>query len=68
MLKKQNKIFNKYKKNGYNNEDKDIVDRLKNECYEAIKKAKEKYLSDLGAKLQIPPLVKKHNGKFWTSS
>ena len=33
------------------NEDKFIVDRLKKECSMAIKDAKEKYFTDLGAKL-----------------
>ena len=64
MLKKQNKIFYKYKENGYKNEDKAIVDRLKNECYEAIKEAKEKHLSVLGAKLADPTTGQKTYLKF----
>ena len=51
LIRNQNKIFKRYKKNGYKNEDKVVVDRLRNECHEAIKNAKEKYLRDLGAKL-----------------
>ena len=54
LLRNQNKVFNRYKKNGYKNEDKIVVDRLKNECQKAIGNAKEKYLRDLGEKLANP--------------
>ncbi len=30
------------------------MDRLRSECFDAIKNAKEKYLKDLGAKLAYP--------------
>ena len=49
LLRNQNKLFKRYKNNGYKNEDKITVDRLRNECQEAIVNAKEKYLMDLGA-------------------
>ena len=51
LLRKQNKIYKKLKKNGYKNEDKLILDRLKNECFDAITKAKEKFYKELGNKL-----------------
>ena len=54
LLRKQNKIYKRFKKNGYKNEDKLILDRLKNECFEAISKAKEKYYKELGNKLADP--------------
>ena len=54
LLRKQNKIYKKYKKNGYKNEDKIIMNRLRNECFDAIKNDKEKYLEGLGAKLADP--------------
>ena len=54
LLRKQNKIYKKFKKNGYKNEDKLILERVKNECFDAITKAKEKYYKDLGNKLADP--------------
>ena len=54
MLRKQNKIYKKYKRNGYKNEDKVIMDRLRNECFVAIESVKEKCLRDLGKRLADP--------------
>ena len=54
LLRKQNRIYRKYKNNGYKNEDKIILDRLRNECFLAITNAKEKYLRNLGEKLADP--------------
>ena len=54
LLRKQNKIYKKYKKNGYKNDDKVIMDRMRTECFFKIKNAKEKYLSELGVKLADP--------------
>ena len=54
MLRNQNKVFKRYKKNGYKIEDKVIVDRLRNECQETILNVKEKYLRELGSKLANP--------------
>ena len=51
MLKKQNRIYRKYKKNGFRDEDKLTLDIFRNECADAIKKSKEKYLLNLGNKL-----------------
>ena len=42
LLKNQNKVFKRYKRNGYKNEDKIVVDRLKAECQEAIKQSPKK--------------------------
>ena len=54
LLRKQNKIFRKYKMNGYKMEHKRILERLKNECCDAIQTAKENYLRKLGSKLADP--------------
>ena len=54
LLRNQNKIYKRYKRNGYKNEDKVIMDRLRTECHEAITNAKEKHFRDLGAKLADP--------------
>ena len=62
LLRKQNKFFKRYKGNGYKNEDKFILDRLRNECYEAINKSKEKYLTNLGARLGDPTTGQK---SYW---
>ena len=62
LLRNQNKIYKRYKKNGYKNEDKVIVDRLRNECHEVVNNAKEKHLRDLGAKLADPTTGQK---SYW---
>ena len=54
LLRKQNKLYKKFKKNGYKNDDKTILDSFRIECSEAIKNAKEKFLKDQGAKLADP--------------
>ena len=54
LLRNQNKIYKKYKKNGFKNEDKIIIDRLRTECFHKIKDAKEKHLMHLGGKLADP--------------
>ena len=54
LLRKQNKIYKKFKKNGYKNEDKVVLDHLRNQCFDAINKSKENYFKDLGDKLANP--------------
>ena len=51
LLRKQNKIYKKFKRNGYKIEDKLILDRMKTQSSEAIKNAKDDYMKSLGAKL-----------------
>ena len=51
MLKKQNRIYKKYKKNGFRNEDKLIFEAYRGEVADAIEKSKERYLLSLGNKL-----------------
>ena len=54
LLKKQNKQYKKFRKNGYKNEDKIVLNNLKTECSKAIQNAKEKFLKDQGEKLSNP--------------
>ena len=54
LLRKQNKFYKKYKKNGYKTEDKDILDRIKEDSFQAIKKARETFLRKQGLKLADP--------------
>ena len=51
MLKKQNRIYKKYKNNGFREADKISLDLHRKECAEAIEKSKQNYLSKLGKKL-----------------
>ena len=45
-LRKQKKVY----KNGFNADDKVIIDRIREECFQAIKTSKENYLKSLGDK------------------
>ena len=54
LLKRQNKQYKKFRKNGYNNADKILLDQLKQECSYAIQSAKEKFLKDQGSRLSNP--------------
>ena len=51
MLKKQNRLYKKYKRNGFKDEDKFNLDLHRCECAEAIEKSKNTHLNDLGKKL-----------------
>ena len=51
MISKQKNIYKKYKQNGFKEEDKVLVDRMRDECFHAIKTSKENYLKSLGNKL-----------------
>ena len=62
LSRRKNKVFKRYKKNGYKNEDKVVVDRLRNECQEAIVNAKENYFKNLGSKLADPTTGQK---SYW---
>ena len=59
---KKHKVFKKYKKNGYKSEGKEIRDRLRNECQEAIVNDKENYPKNLGSKLADPTTGQK---SYW---
>ena len=51
MLKKQNRLYKKYKKNGFNEDDKLALEVYRSECAKAIEKSKQNHLYDLGNKL-----------------
>ena len=61
-LRKHNKIYQKYKKNGFKDEDKVKVEESKSEINLMILDAKEKYLHSLGAELTDPSTGSK---KYW---
>ena len=64
MLRKQDKLYRKYKKNGYKVEDKTVLDKLKIECAAAITSARESFLRKQGAKLADPSTGQKNTGRF----
>ena len=51
ILRKQKKFYKKNRLNGFNADDKVIVDRIREECFRAIKTSKENYLKSRGNKL-----------------
>ena len=51
MLKKQNRIYKKYKNSGFKDANKVPLDLYRKECAEAIEKSKQNYLLKLGSKL-----------------
>ena len=53
-LKKHNKIYKRFKDNGFKDTDKSKVDKSKSEVNEMILVAKEKYLQNMGAELADP--------------
>ena len=50
-LRKQKTVYKKYRVNGFREEDKVAVDKLRDECFQAVKISKENYLMSLGTKL-----------------
>ena len=53
-LKKYNKLYKKFKENGYTEQDKSLIESTKVEISSMILDAKEKYLRSQGAKLADP--------------
>ena len=51
LLRRQNKYYKKFRKNGYRNDDKIVLERIRSECSEAIQTAKVTYLKRQGEKL-----------------
>ena len=51
LMRRQNNFYKKYKRSGFKADDKEKVDRFRDECFEAINKSKENYLIGLGNKL-----------------
>ena len=53
-LKKYNKLYKKFKENGFTEQDKEMVENTKIQISTMILDAKEKYLQNQGAKLADP--------------
>ena len=51
MLKKQNRLYKKYKRNGFNEDDKLALEVYRSECAKYIETSKQNHLHDLGNKL-----------------
>ena len=51
LMRRQNKLYKKYKRNGFIPDDKVRVDTFRNECFLAINKSKHNYLNNLDNKL-----------------
>ena len=47
MMRKQNKLYTKYMKSDFNNNDKERVDEFRDESLLEISKSKQNYLKDL---------------------
>ena len=59
LLRKQNKLYKKYKRNGFKNDDKISLENVKLECSTAISTAHENYLIQQGNKLADSTTAKK---------
>ena len=64
LLRKQHKVFKRYKRNGYKNEDRVAVDRLRKELSETIVNAKKGTSTLLAQSWLTRVLVRSHIGKF----
>ena len=62
MLKRKNRFFKSYKKNGYKTEDKARLESFRRECHEAVEAAKQSYLQNLGNKVNDPNTSQK---SYW---
>ena len=62
LLNRKNRLFKNYKKHGYQVEDKLRLDTFRNECQEAVEKAKTLYLKNFGNKLNDPNTTQK---SYW---
>ena len=50
ILRKQKRLYKKYRLNGFKMEDKLLIDKIRDDCFQAIKTSKENYLKSLGNK------------------
>ena len=66
-LRKQNKLYKKFRKNGFKNEDKIVLDKFRVECSEAIHNTRENYLKKQGEKLADPKTAQKTYWKILNS-
>ena len=66
-LRKHNKVYRNYKRNGFTNEDKIKVEESKSEINDIILDAKERFLQNEGAKLADPCTGSKQYWKILNS-
>ena len=64
LLKRKNRFYKNYKKRGYRDEDKIILDNFRIECHNAVEYAKESYLKKLGENLDDPNTSQKFYWKL----
>ena len=62
MLNRKNRLFNNYKRHGYQTEDKFRLDAFRIECQQAVETAKLSYLTELGNKVNNPSASQK---SYW---
>ena len=62
MLNRKNRLFNNYKRHGYNAQDKIRLDDFRIECQQAVETAKLSYLTNLGNKVNNPGTSQK---SYW---
>ena len=62
MLNRKNRLFNNYKRHGYNAQDKIRRDAFRIECQQAVETAKLSYLTNLGNKVNNPGTSQK---SYW---
>ena len=62
LLNRKNRFFKNYKNHGYKMDDKIRLDTFRQECQEAVAKAKTDYLNNLGNKLNDPNTSQK---SYW---
>ena len=68
FLRRQNKLQKKYKRNGFKDEDKVLLDKIKAECLQAIQSSKESFLRKQGHKLANPATGQKTYWKILNGS
>ena len=51
LIRRQKKLYKKYRLSGFKSADKEAVDRIRDQCFQAIKESRENYLKSLGEKL-----------------
>ena len=64
LLNKKNRLFNNYKKHGYEIEDKNRLDTFRIECHLAVENAELTYLENLGNNVNDPSNSQKSYWKF----
>ena len=62
LMRRQKKMYKKYRENGFKQDDKVIVDRIRNECFQTIRESRERYLQSLGKKLIDKSTGRKYKG------